>query len=70
MCQCQQCGTPSVPNTFEDISFDQIASGTLAAKRAGHPAHAVSALVTWVGVEALNYFRPAWRCPACDHRFD
>jgi len=64
-CTCNDCE----PNKFENVSFDQIAGGALAAKQAGRPAHAIGALLVWAGVEAVNYYRPAWRCSYCGHRF-
>lgn len=67
MCQCKRCGTPCVSQKFENIPFDQVAGGALAAKQAGRPAHAIGALLVWAGVEAVNYFR-GWKCPACGWR--
>lgn len=70
MCQCPRCGTPNcVPNKFENVPFDQIAGGALTARQSGKPAHAVSVLLVWAGVEAVNYFREAWKCPACGKLF-
>lgn len=70
MCQCPRCGTPNcAPNKFENVPFDQIAGGALAAKQAGKPAHAVSVLLVWAGVEAVNYFRESWKCHACGKQF-
>jgi hypothetical protein len=64
-CNCPDCET----NKFINVPFDQIAGGALAARQAGKPAFAVSALLAWAGVEAANYFREAWRCVHCGHRF-
>lgn len=69
MCLCPRCGTQSVPDRFDNVPFDQIASGALTAKQAGRPAHAVIALMIWGGVEAVNYFRNGWKCPSCGHSF-
>ena len=70
MCQCIRCGTQGcVSEKFENLPFDHIAGGALAAKQAGKPVHAISALLVWVGVEAVNWWRPAWKCPACGYRF-
>lgn len=70
MCQCPRCGTQGcVSQKFENVPFDQIAGGALAAKQAGRPAHAISALLVWAGVEAINYFRANWKCPACGSVF-
>ena len=69
MCQCPRCGTPAVSAKFDNVPFDQIAGGALAAKQAGKPAHAVSVLLVWAGIEAVNYFRSNWKCPACGHVF-
>jgi hypothetical protein len=57
-----------VSQKFENVPFDQIAGGALAAKQAGRPAHAISALLVWASVEAVNHFR-GWKCPACEHCF-
>jgi hypothetical protein len=67
MCQCKRCGTPCLSQRFENVPFDQVAGGALAAKQAGRPAHAISVLATWLAVEAVNYFR-GWKCPACGWR--
>lgn len=69
MCQCPRCGTPCVPQKFENVPFDQIAGGALAARQAGRPAHAVSALLVWASIEAVNYLRDDWKCPSCGYTF-
>lgn len=65
---CPKCGVPSAPAKFENLPFDQVASGTLSAKQAGRPAHAIGALLLWAGVEAASYVRGGWKCPACGYR--
>lgn len=70
MSQCPRCGThPCVPNKFDNVPFDDIAGGALAAKQAGRMAHAVNIVLVWAGVEAINYWRPAFKCPGCGHQF-
>lgn len=36
MCQCPRCGTPSVSNKFDNVSFDHVAGGALSARQAGN----------------------------------
>lgn len=69
MCQCPRCGTQCASQKFDNVPFDQIAGGALAAKQAGRPAHAVSALLVWASIEAVNYLRDDWKCPSCGHSF-
>lgn len=66
---CARCGTACVSEKFENVPFDQTAGAALAAKQAGRPAHAVSVMLVWAGVEAVNYFRSNWKCPACGYVF-
>ncbi len=71
MVTCPRCRSIECDsNKFENVPFDQIAGGALTAKQAGRPAHAISALLVWGGVELANYFREAWRCHFCGHTFN
>ncbi|ESZ87941.1 MAG: hypothetical protein Q27BB25_06430 [Blastomonas sp. CACIA14H2] len=58
-----------MPNKFKNVPFDHVAGGALTARQSGKPAHAVGMLLVWAGVEAVNHFRHAWKCPACGNLF-
>lgn len=69
MRRCPRCGAQAcVSAKYENVPFDQVAGAALAAKQAGKPAHAVSALAVWAGVEIINCFRDGWSCAACGWR--
>lgn len=70
MIQCPVCHSAEVQsNRFENLSFDDVAGGALAARRSGHPAHAFSLLLVWAAVEGANCLRAGWRCQHCGHQF-
>lgn len=70
MIQCPACRSADLQsNKFENIPFDHAAGGALAARQAGRPAHALSMLMVWAGVELANRIRSDWKCQQCGHVF-
>ena len=70
MSTCPRCRSTDCQSIrLDNIPFDQVAGGALAARQAGQPAHAISALLVWGGIELLNYLRHCWRCRYCGYRF-
>lgn len=70
MIQCPVCRAADIQsNRFENVPFDEVAGGALAARRSGRPAHAISLLLVWAAVEGANYMRAGWRCLRCGHHF-
>jgi hypothetical protein len=68
--QCPVCRSAELkPRRFENASFDQAASAALTARQAGRPAHAVSLMLVWIGVEAINRLRAEWECLTCGKLF-
>lgn len=71
MIQCPNCQSADLQsNKFDHlVSFHDVAGGALAARRTGHPAHALSLLLVWGGVELANRMRADWKCHNCGHVF-
>lgn len=70
MIQCPSCRSADLQsNKFDNVTFDDMAGGALAARRTGHPAHALSLLLVWSGVELANRMRADWKCQHCGHVF-
>lgn len=70
MIQCPVCRSADLAsNKFENVAFDEMAGGALAARRTGHPAHAFSLLLVWGGVELVNRMRADWKCLHCGQVF-
>lgn len=68
--QCPVCRSAELRyRRFENASFDQAASTALTARQAGRPAHAVSLMLVWIGVEAINQLRAEWECLTCGKVF-
>lgn len=68
--QCPVCRSADLhSHKLDNVPFDQMASNMLAARRTGHPAQAIGLMIEWAGIEALNHFRPDWKCRTCGEEF-
>ena len=70
MVQCPVCRSAELrSHKLENVPFDEVAAGAVAARRSGRPGYGLSLLLVWAAVEVANRLRPDWKCLMCDQVF-